>query len=308
MGSNNSKTLKYNFEQNHFQERGSLVDPNLNQTRQISINHGNEQPYLCFLRELDTSKYTQTLSKVDDFLQKMNNTSPFISSFFFITEARNKPNVFNLIFEGGKVHLDYSDLSCFVSILHSVISALEFLESIHLFHPRIDLQNVIRVQEKTYKLINQFCFNDFLGFITDTYLSNNLSPGELNKILLHKRKQNLLELRAMVSQMIIHHPQINQTWHSLSNLSVFESFLNEAINRNASFNQINIKFKELFDKNQNTNKGYTHQSPVTYSSSKKTYPVVNKSPSQFTKGISTLIFNILFILYILDIVVLLTIK
>jgi hypothetical protein len=216
----------------------------------------------------------------------MNNTSQYISSFFFITEAKQKPNVFNLIFEGGKIDLGFSNiLQETISILNAVISALEFLESIQLFHPKIGIENVIQVRDGSYKLVNQFCFSDFLGFITDVYLSNNLSSAELNRILMSKRAQNLGELRGMVSRIIITNPQIRQNWHSISNLTVFENFLNEALNRGISFKQIKSKFEELFDVLGNCNRGFGQAKKMVYSSSKKTYPVVNKSPGQINRGI-----------------------
>jgi hypothetical protein len=292
MGTNNSKTLKIRFEQGHFHEQGPIHDPNLNQTKRIYIHDENAKQYPCLLRELDTAQYTQTLSKVDDFLEKMNNTSPFISSFFFITESKNKANVFNLIFESGRGNLQYSNiLPVVVKVLHSVICALCFLDSIQLFYPRLDLKNIVEIEgtQNQFKLINQFCFNDFLKFITEIYLSNHLTGNELKRILENKKRQNLMELRGMVTKIVIHHPQIKQNWHFLSNLQVFELFLNEAVSRNFSCQKIKSKFEELFDLTQNSNKNHTPQTTLSYSGSKKVYKIPNTLSSQLTRDNSKIL-------------------
>ena len=257
MGTNNSKALKTQFEKGHYHDEGLVGRENLEQVRSILIEVDRTQKFFCLLRELDTEHFTQTLSKVDEFLEKMNNTSSFISSFLFITESSSRSSVFNLIFQSGQRNLTFSNLlSECTSLLHSVISALEFLESIHLFYPQVKLDHVVRTSHGLveFKLLNQFCFSDFLLFITNVYLSDTHSSSQLNDLLKGKRQKNLQELREMVSQLLRSHPQVRQPSHFLSNLVPFELFLLNLNNKQFSFKIVKNKFMEFFDVKANKNK------------------------------------------------------
>lgn len=276
MGTNNSKLLKVQYENGQYQETGSFRDSQLNETRNISIRSENGRNYPCMLRKLDTEKYTQTFSKVDDFIQKMNKTSPFISSFLFISEAHQQANVFGLIFESGHRRLTYSQiLPVSIKILFSVISALEFLEDIQLFYPHLHLGSILEMQDRpgTFKLINQFCFSDFLDFITQVYLSERQTPAKLKRVLEEKRSMNMMQLQAMVTQVVEHHPQLRQSPHAASNLVLFDLFLREAVKRKMPYRQIKRKFEELFDVESCTNRGHDPKTPLSQSAVKQVLPL-----------------------------------
>ena len=267
MGTNNSKVLKTQYEKGYYKENGQFNEPRLREVKSILIEGFNSEKYFCMVRELDTEKYTQTLSKVDEFLEKMNNTSPFISSFFFITESKQKANTFNLIFESGQQNLQYRNLiSDFTKVFECILSALEFLEGIQLFHPFICLDSIVKITNKNqkFKLINQFCYSDFLNFITNIYLSNNKSQSDLRVILKSKRIQNLREFQDMVNQMINHHPEIRNSSHFLSNLTSFQSYLNQIDLNRFSYRMIKDKFKEFFDIDRNRNKNFNSNISQSY--------------------------------------------
>lgn len=287
MGTNNSKILKTRFEKGYFKDCGTESNINLRGVTNVLIEASNSQNYHCMVRKLDTEDYTQTLSKVDEFLEKMNNTSPFISSFFFITESKLKPNSFNLIFESGQRNLKYRDiLSNFTQVFECLLSALEFLEDIQLFHPLICLDSVMKVdnQSQKFKLVNQFCYSDFLNFITNIYLSNNKSQSDLKILLRKKRIKNLREFQDMVNQMINHHPQIRNSSHFLSNLVPFETYLRQIDLGRFSYKMIKIKFLEFFDSKKNTNKDFVSNISQSYLGSDGKYSLQkNSHPHSITK-------------------------
>ena len=148
-------------------------------------------------------------------------------------------------------------------------------------------------QTQKYKLVNQFCYSDFLNFITNVYLSNNNSPSDLNNVLRSKRIQNLREFQEMINQMINHHPQIRNSSHFLSNLIPFETFLRQIDLGRFSYRMIKNKFFEFFDSQKNTNKNYVSNisqsylgSESKYSYQKKSYPhSIIQTPSKIGKVI-----------------------
>lgn len=262
MGTNTSKELKTSFEKGLFEDHGPVREINLEQVRSIRISGPGQPRLACLIRELNTADYTQTLSKVDEFLKKMNKASPFIASFFFITESPANPNLYSLVFEAGPRNLQYSRLAAvFCPVFRAVLGALEFLESIQLFHPRVGLESVVQVEgaRPVFKLINQFCYSNFLSFITNVYLSDSHSPGALQKILQQKKEANLDELRAMLARCISQNPVIRQPSHPLSNIMFFEFYLQQLDPRRASFADVARKFEEFFDVPRNANRQLSSQ-------------------------------------------------
>lgn len=269
MGTNCSKTLKRRFESQDFLASNSPNDSGLTDLTAIEFAGENNKTFHCLVKELDTQKYTQTLSKVDEFLEKMNKTSPYISSFFFISESKTKANYFRLVFEYGKSGLTYfSILDRFTLAMNCLISALDFLDSINLFHPRVDLRSLVSLNKNDstlknsfgldykFKMINQFCYSEFLDFITNIYLSSNKTSLEIKSILLSKKIMNFKDIQRIVSETIKYNPKILDPAHRLSNLVHFQTYLTRLNPKNFSYSQIKYKFKELFNIIKNSNINY----------------------------------------------------
>lgn len=285
MGTNTSKHLKSNFEQNQFSDLGPIKEINLDRVRQISILGSATGENICMVRELNTEDYTQTLSKVDEFLQKMNKTSPFISSFLFITESHHNSNIYSLVFESGRKNLHFQKLlPVFCPVMVCLLRSLEFLESIQLFYPRLHLDSVVETNSnpQRFKLINQFCFTNFLSFITDVYLSDHLSPEKLSGILQQKKEANLNELLSLLSKTISQNPELRQPSHFLSNILFFELYLKQINPKSFTFLKIFKKFEELFDTSQNINKNFTTRMNVPHITSSTTSPPYINPPTHST--------------------------
>lgn len=266
MGTNNSKVLKRSFEEGNYQVSGPPSKPILRHierleidTRAYSSDPRKAKLFKCLSRELDTKNYTESLSNVEDLLKKMKKTSPYISSFLFISQSKSKTDFFHLVFEYGNPGISFQNvLNSFVKICFSMLSALEFLEGIDLFYPVLSLDCLIQIDNSSdsnqFKLINQFCFSDFLDFITDVYLSSQKTPFQIRSILANKKAQNIKEFTQIISKIISYNPNIRDVSHELSNIIFFQKYMEQINPSMTPYPVIKAKFLELFDFNRNMNK------------------------------------------------------
>lgn len=259
MGTTSSKVLKRRYERGEFSLLPAPRPQQLTKHNVVAIDvrsaRGNRR-FECVVQELDTQQYTQTLTKVDDFLEKMNKTSPHISSFFFICGTKDKENCFDLVFEYGRNDVSAGSVGGRVlEVFHILISALEFLDEIKLFYPALGWDALLRIGN-SFKLVNQFCFPDFLHFVTNSLLNIQQNSYSLIRILRQRKATNFLAVQRMLKQVWALNPEFAQAQHRFSNLAIFMKYLGLQDPDRVDYTTIRRKMEELFDLEKNSNRGY----------------------------------------------------
>jgi hypothetical protein len=207
----------------------------------------------------------------------MSQQSPYICNFYFIPNADDNILDYKLVYEYGKQSLSIQSVILhFTSAFYSLISALEFLESINLYYPKVELSNLVYCTndspnqlDGSYKLINQFCFDDYFDFIVNVYLNPDIPQRQINQQIKRKKFINLNELKMIVKEILVIHPRIYDPSHQLSNILVFDKYLERLDAQDFAFMDILNKFKELFNINKNCNIGYS--SSVSYQNNQSSY-------------------------------------
>lgn len=263
MGTNSSKVLKRRYERGEYTTLNASKPRQLQQHKVVGIevrgNRGTRR-YECIVQELDTSEYTQTLTKVDDFLEKMNKTSPNISSFFFICSTQAKGNCFDLVFEYGRNDVSAGSLGDGVlQLLRVILEGLRFLDEIKLFYPDLGWSSVLRVGSG-FKLINQFCYPDFLQFVTNTLLNVEQNSYSLTRILRQKKRENFGNLCRMLREILGLNSDLN-FGHRFSNLGILLKYMELQDPERVQYSEVIKKMEELFDFGLNGNKGYREEKP-----------------------------------------------
>ena len=271
MGSNCSSTLKQNYVNKNFKTCGYLNHTLISNSTSVNIPIDRDNYVSCLIKNLDTSKYSQSVDYGDEFIRKMKVNSPYICVLYFNTGSDIDPSRHDIVYEFGEQNLNFTNIiPQFTSAFYSIISGLCFLESINLFYPQVDLQNLVFCKDDsldklngTYKLLNQFCFDEFFNFIVNVYLNSSLKKSDVNKELKRRRNKNLNELRLLVKQVLMLHPRIYDPNHQLSNINILDKYLDQLDRDFFTFVGILTKFKELFDINKNSNKNYNHANVST---------------------------------------------
>lgn len=264
MGSNCSSTLKNKILNNEYIERERPTNSQMTNIKAIQVSIEPNQTYHCLEKVLNTSKYSQSLQNGEEFIKKMSQQSPYICNFYFIPNINKNDQNYKFVYEYGKQGLtNHSIIFHFTSVFYSLISALEFLESINLFYPKINLFNIVYCTNDSenklngsYKLINQFCFDNFFDFIINIYLSPNVSEKQICEHVQKHRLSNLNDFKIIVKEILLIHPRLYDPSHQLSNILIFDKYLERINTNNFSFMNILNKFKELFNIDKNCNISY----------------------------------------------------
>lgn len=234
---------------------------------------------VCLVQELNTREYKQTFVQVDKFLKKMNRQCPQIASFLFISENHSQEHLFYLVFEFGQRRLTRADFARqFTQVVDTLLRGLAFLESIQLFYPSVTLDNLICFDSPSpsFKLINQFCFQEVFRFVVEYLLNVKISDKKKFGILDNMKRKALREFAEILAQFSRDEPILVSSKGELSNLGVFREYIEECFRGDFLFKDILDRFLELFDVDKNQNKGHNIRFQ-SFSSSMTKIPHVNKT-------------------------------
>lgn len=267
MGNNCSPILKNNYMTQNYTNLIAEESSERKNTKYIKVPVGGGQSSLCMIKILEASRYPESLDNFEDFMAKITKQTPYICDFYFITNMKENSSNYELAFEFGEQRTNYHNIiSDFTPAFYAMLSGLEFLESINLFYPNLSLNNLLFCYNpsdkhipQTFKLVNHFGFDHFFDFIVKVYLNPNVGPAQTNKLVNKEKIQNLIQLKMILSKIIGMNPRLFDPSHQLSNILIFEKYLNHLDSENFTFANICFKFKEIFDINKNKNKYFNNQ-------------------------------------------------
>lgn len=148
---------------------------------------------IFILKVLDPRIYDQ-YADIPEFIKKLSQQSPNICDFYFINNNLQNKDLYDLLFEYGPV-IDTSiqterELWNFIV---QIVDALCFLEENLLHYPVVAKKYVIKFSKDKIKLLNPYCFPDFIKEVIQIYL-NPMNP------MSSRRKYNKLQITRNIKE------------------------------------------------------------------------------------------------------------
>lgn len=167
MGNSKSKYYQEEYNKNSFKILSEGVDKLLGPYAIVVIN---AYPNEVFIRKsLNPAEYNDSI-EVNHFVKKLLTTNPAVADFFFVTHKQD--NNFDLLFEfGPQMAVPFEKEKHVWVFIQTIIEALSFMEKCGMHYPMLSRRYILSPSRKIYKLINPYCFPDFIKEVLSIYMN-----------------------------------------------------------------------------------------------------------------------------------------
>ena len=168
MGNNTSNQLKTKYERGQYKVLQAKQDQNLGSCEVITFQGGKE---VFLQKDLDPSEYNDDIES-NTFQNKLNRQCKYICDFYFVTYDSHSPNYYKMIYEyGHSLQTELTKEKYIWYFIRQVVKAGIYLEDNCLHYPYLGKQYIVQKEQKHFKLVNPFCFPDFLKEVIKIYMS-----------------------------------------------------------------------------------------------------------------------------------------
>ena len=169
MGNSKSTTLKELYGKQRCEVVQSESDKSIGAFKIIRFQGFRDE--LFILKILDPNIYDE-YSDIPEFTKRLSQTCPAICEFYFIQVNAQNNELYDLLYEFGALLSE-----CFTKEKHAwrfinqTLQGLLFMENTGLHYPLVSKRYIVRTDKKTTKLINPYCFPDFIKEVLQIYLN-----------------------------------------------------------------------------------------------------------------------------------------
>ena len=200
MGNTKSQKLKENYVKNKYKMLESRSDQLLGKYKVLRFSGFGNETYIQKI--LNPSEYDE-YADINEFIKKLSNSSKHICEFHFVEYNTKNQELFDLIFEFGVfLNLPLKKEKYIWMLIDNVVEAMIFLEENMLHYPFLHKNYIIQRDTKEFKLINPYCFPDYLKEVLQIYM-NPMNPVSNRKIYSQTQiRRNIKEFGVMIITII----------------------------------------------------------------------------------------------------------
>jgi len=173
MGNTKSTKLKDLYSKNKIEVLQSENEKLVGAFKVIKVDSFKDE--LFILKVLDPRIYDQ-YADINEFVKKLSQPCPAIADFFFINSNAQNKELYDLLFEYGPT-IDTSAIGEkeLWALIAQIVQALGFMEDNLLHYPIMAKKYVLNFGKDKIKLLNPYCFPDFIKEALQIYL-NPMNP------------------------------------------------------------------------------------------------------------------------------------
>lgn len=185
-----------------------------NQVVNIEVNHDNllgsftvtrfqgPPALVALVKVLDPRIYDE-YTDIGEAVRKLNQEHPQVSSFIFVSENKQNPELYNLAFEyGDPLNTFIYEEPVLWNSVEQIVDGMMFLESQGYHYPTLSKQYMIQTSKGVVKLLNPYSFTDFMKEILQIYL-NPQNPMSKRAGYFHMQiSRNIKELGVMIATLV----------------------------------------------------------------------------------------------------------
>lgn len=199
MGNNISNQLKTKYERGHFKVTERKEDTLVGGYEVISFQNSRNR-YLQ--KDLDPTEYNDDIES-STFQNKLHRQCKYICDFYFVTYDRHSTNHYKMIYEYGVPFQSVLTKEKYIwYFIRQVVKAGIYLEDNCLHYPYLGRQYIIQKEAKHFKLVNPFCFPDFLKEVIKIYMSPKEHISTRRKYSAECIQKNTFQLSFLIVSII----------------------------------------------------------------------------------------------------------
>lgn len=171
MGNTKSSKLKELYAKNKFEELRAENDKHIGVFRVLKFPGFKDEMFV--LKVLNPSLYDQ-YADIGEFQKKLSNPHPSICDFYFIETNAKSSDLYDMLYEFGTPFSECAAKETHLWIfVDQILEGLIFMESNGLHYPLVNKKYVVKLERKKVKLINPYCFPNFIKEVLEIYLNPN---------------------------------------------------------------------------------------------------------------------------------------
>lgn len=203
MGNTKSQKLKESFLKGKYSVKESRKDQLLGMYTVIQFAGSDSGLYIQ--KVLNPAEYDE-YADINEFIKKLSNSCKNICEFHFVEFSSTNQDIFDLVFEfGNLLKFPLAKEKYFWLMIEQITDAMMFLEESILHYPFLHKNYIVQVGPKNFKLINPYCFPDYLKEVLQVYM-NPMNPVTKRKNYSQTQiKRNIREFGVMLITMIQSH-------------------------------------------------------------------------------------------------------
>lgn len=199
MGNNRSSELKNRYERGMYQIKKASYDSNLGNCEIIRIDGHKE---FCIQRDLDPSEYNGDI-EISTINNQFTRECKQICEFYFVTNDNSYQVSYKIVYEyGNQIKQKVTYEKRIWKIIRQVLDAGVFLENINMHYPILSKKYILQKDEKTFKLLNPFCFPEFIREFIQIYLAKNEQISSKTKYSNECIKRNVFQFPFVIMSII----------------------------------------------------------------------------------------------------------
>ena len=197
MGNSKSHQLKEEYINKNFKLVLKNKDNSLGNYDILDFKQFNKEFYIRKI--IDPQDYDR-FADINEFVKNLSKTDKRICDFYFVEFNQKNSEMFDLIFEYG-IPVDIKKIESqkeLLILIKSVIKAMEFLQNNNMHYPLIHKNFLMAKKKNYYKLINPYCFKDYLKDVLEIYMNPMNSMKLKNEFCEKQIKRNVNEFGKML--------------------------------------------------------------------------------------------------------------
>ena len=199
MGNSISNQLKTKYERGQFRIVERKEDTLVGSYEVVAFQNSKNR-YLQ--KDLDPTEYNDDIES-STFQNKLHRQCKYICDFYFVTYDRHSTNHYKMIYEYGVPFQSVLTKEKYIwYFIRQVVKAGIYLEDNCLHYPYLGRQYIIQKEAKHFKLVNPFCFPDFLKEVIKIYMSPKEHISTRRKYSAECIQKNTFQLSFLVVSII----------------------------------------------------------------------------------------------------------
>lgn len=202
MGNKTSEKLKEKYNNNKHQILFSSKDELIGLYSAL-VFPSSSKKLQCLQKILDPNQYDEYI-EIQDFIKNLSDDHKNICEFYFVEHNRKNQDLFDMIFEyGSLIKSPLKKEKYYWIFLTQITEAMIFLEDKDMHYPILSKKYIVQKEKKNFKLVNPYCFPDFLKEVIQIYMNPQIPMSKKKNYCIIQIKRNIQELGLMTLSIIL---------------------------------------------------------------------------------------------------------
>jgi hypothetical protein len=200
MGNSKSTALKELYGKQRCEILQAENDKRIGEFKVIGFQNFRDEIFI--LKVLDPSIYDE-YADTNEFTHRLSQSCPAICDFHFIQVNSLNNELYDMIYEFG-----FPVKECLVKEKHlwrfveQTLAGLLFMESAGLHYPVVSKRYIARIDKKTTKLMNPYCFPDFIKEVLQIYLNPQNPVSKRRNYAMSQIATNVSDFGILLCSMV----------------------------------------------------------------------------------------------------------